>query len=113
MSAAVILASLTPQAILLFILQMLIVTVVVRCATVLQQWIYWRSFEVSTGLVALAHAIALFAFAAMTDFVEAGPDSSNGVALWLHSVAVLWPLQLLLLAVDLAIRARRARPKVS
>lgn len=110
MSAFAVLPTLSVQFLLLLALQMLIITTVVRGVIACNYWFLWRSWKSGIGYVLLAHAIALFAFAAMTDFVDARSASSDG---WLHSAAVLWPLQMLLLALDLAIRALRARSKTS
>jgi hypothetical protein len=108
-----ILAHLSWSVLLGFLLQMLFLTVAIRCVMAGLYRLLRGSWRVRRDLVILAHVVALFCFAAMTDFVEAGAPASDGIAALLHSVTVLWPVQLLFLAVDLGLRALRTRQTAS
>jgi hypothetical protein len=96
-----------------FMLQMLILTAVIRGVLAAQQRFLRGNWHVRRELVIFGHVLALFGFAAMTDFVSPNAPASDGLAALLHSVTVLWPVQLLFLAMDLGLRALRTRQTAS
>jgi hypothetical protein len=105
MGAFDILKGLSWSILLSFVLQMLVLTAVARGILAAQTRLLWGSWRQRLDFIIVAHAIALVMFAGMTRFLEVGAAPPGFVAALLHSLSVLWPLQLALLLVDLAIRA--------
>lgn len=113
MTAFLVLGVLTWKTLLFFVLQMAVITAALRGAIAYQKRLLGGTWRQGTGRVLLAHAGALLVFAAMTSFVDTGTPPRGDFDSVMHSVAVLWPLQVVLLAADLAIRALRKRRKRS
>ena len=99
------LGNLTWNVLALFLVQMLIFTVVTRGVVAGLTRLLRGSWRQHIGHVIAAHAAALLVFAAITDFLDVAAAPASDIVALIHSVAVLWPLQTVLLVADLATRA--------
>lgn len=113
MGAFVILGSLSSDILISFILQMLVITAAARGIIAAQTRLLWGSWRQRLDFIIVAHVMALLLFAVMINFVEAGAPPQSFLGALLHSLAVLWPLQLVLLLADLAIRWILVRRKAA